>query len=58
MAIATDNKDGIISPERINVLGNVDTETIGTYTLAYWVEDNAGNRSKIINRNFLRSASR
>ena len=50
MAIATDNKDGIISPERINVLGNVDTETIGTYTLAYWVEDNAGNRSKIINR--------
>ena len=49
-ATGSDNMDGDIPPERINVSGNVDTETIGTYTLAYWVTDNAGNTSRIINR--------
>ena len=49
-ATASDNMDGDIPPERINVSGTVDTETISTYTLGYWVTDNAGNTSRIINR--------
>ena len=49
-ATAWDNMDGEISPERIEVESSLDTETIGTYQLFYWVEDNAGNTSKRIQR--------
>jgi hypothetical protein len=41
-AIATDNKDGILTSSIITT-GMVDTRTIGTYTLTYFVQDVAGN---------------
>lgn len=44
-ANATDNIDGDIT-DKILVEGNVDTNNIGTYELAYRVTDNAGNTTE------------
>lgn len=44
-ATATDNIDGDIT-DKILVEGNVDTNNIGTYELAYRVTDNAGNTTE------------
>ena len=41
---AVDNRDEDIS-DRISVDGHVDIHTLGTYTLTYYVSDNAGNRT-------------
>ncbi len=41
-ATAIDNVDGDIS-ESVQVNGNVDTGTVGLYTLTYTVSDSAGN---------------
>ena len=41
---AIDNFDGDIT-DRIKILGNYDTNIIGTYEIEYDVEDNAGNKT-------------
>ena len=43
-ATAIDNYDGSLS---VNISGNVDTATPGTYTMTYSAEDNSGNLSSI-----------
>ena len=45
-ASATDETDGDLS-DVIVVAGSVDTATAGLYTLAYGVEDTAGNRAEV-----------
>lgn len=44
-ATANDNVDGDIS-SRIQTIGNVDTSTLGTYTITYRVSDQAGNQAE------------
>lgn|GEM_PF-1097699 len=44
-ATANDNVDGDIS-SRVQVIGNVDTSTLGMYTLTYRVSDQAGNQAE------------
>lgn len=46
---ATDNCDGNIT-DKITVLGNVNTDEVGTYTLTYNVKDSAGNTSSVNRR--------
>ena len=41
-ATASDDEDGDIS-ENINTVGNVDTHTVGTYTITYTVKDSSNN---------------
>ena len=48
-ASAVDNLDGDIT-FRISVTGNVNTQSIGSYTLLYDVADNAGNPSSSLTR--------
>lgn len=48
-ATASDNIDGDISAS-ISINGNVDVNTIGSYTLSYEVSDAAGNSAATVNR--------
>ena len=44
-ATATDNVDGNVS---VQISGNVDTNTAGTYTVTYTATDKAGNQAKVL----------
>lgn len=44
-ANAVDEKDGVMN-DKINVIGHVNTDVVGTYTLIYKVTDSDGNSSK------------
>ena len=48
-ATASDNKDGDITANIVRI-GEIDTETAGTYTLTYNVEDAAGNVADEVSR--------
>lgn len=48
-ASASDNIDGDITAS-INIIGNVDATTIGSYTLMYNVQDSSGNAALTVNR--------
>ena len=48
-AIATDNIDGNITANIIKI-ENVDTSTVGTYTITYNISDKAGNKATQITR--------
>jgi len=43
---ATDTEDGPISPDKIKIFGNVDTNKVGVYQLIYEVTDNDGNTTQ------------
>ena len=43
---ATDNADGNVT-KYMQIDGTVDTETIGTYTLTYIVDDSVGNQTEV-----------
>jgi major membrane immunogen (membrane-anchored lipoprotein) len=43
-ATATDNTDGTVE---VVITGNVDTSTLGTYTITYSATDNAGNSNSV-----------
>ena len=49
-ATATDNVDGNITKDEITVTGEVDTNTVGTYTVTYAVSDAAGNAAVEVTR--------
>jgi len=49
-ATATDNVDGNITKDEITVTGEVDTNTVGTYTITYNVSDAAGNAADTVTR--------
>ncbi len=42
-AMASDNKEGVISPSRVVTINSVNTAVAGTYTVTYDVKDLAGN---------------
>jgi len=44
--LAFDNVDGLIT-DKVEVIGTVDLESIGDYTVTYKVNDNAGNNTQI-----------
>ena len=44
--IASDNCDGDLT-DKVQVIGNVDTSTVGEYKLEYVVEDSVGNKASI-----------
>ncbi|KMQ49463.1 Peptidoglycan N-acetylglucosamine deacetylase [Chitinispirillum alkaliphilum] len=52
-AYAEDNVDGIIPFTKFNVVGTVDINSVGTYTLTYNVSDNAGNAADPVVRTVL-----